>query len=88
MIYLYSHRKREMLRTQHSLNEVIFLKIEDVKEYLIKEREKAKTKLLDDKSNIELHSSVSIFHEIFEWIDKKEREERNEKFPTEVEIKG
>lgn len=67
---------------------VIFLKFEELKNYLETEIEKALSELKDDKNNIELHSRFRTFLEILAWIEGKEREEHNEKFPTEVEIKG
>ena len=62
-------------------------KIEQLKNYLETERDKALSELKDDKYNIELHSRFRTFLEIIEWIDIKEREERNEKYPTDVEIR-
>jgi hypothetical protein len=67
---------------------VIFLKFEELKNYLETEIDKALSELKDDKNNVELHSRFRTFLEILAWIEGKEREERNEKFPTDVEIKG
>ena len=64
----------------------ILLEIKDVKKYLKTERDKAKSELKDTKNNAQLHGRYLAFFELFEWIDKKEIEERNEKNPTEATI--
>jgi uncharacterized membrane-anchored protein len=66
--------------------------IEEIKKYL----ETKKNEADDEFRNAKKGSSEKTlnngrflaFYEILEWIEEKEREERNEKFPTEVEIKG
>lgn len=81
-----------MLRTQYSLDEVVLLKIEEIKKYL----ETKKIEANDEFQNTKKGSSEKTLnngrflaiYEILEWIEEKEREERNEKFPTEVEIRG
>ncbi len=80
-----------MLRDQCFLVDVIFLKIEEIKKYL----ETKKNEADDEFRNAKKGSSEKTLengrflalYEILEWIIKKEREERNEKYPTEVEIK-
>ena len=57
--------------------------IKEVKEYLESERDKALSELKDDQNNVELYSRFRTLLEILEWIDIKEREERNKKYPTE-----
>ena len=52
---------------------VIFLKFEELKNYLETEIEKALSELKDDKNNIELHSRFRTFLEILAWIEGKER---------------
>ncbi len=80
-----------MLRDQYFLNEVVFLIIEEIKKYL----ETKKNEANDEFRNAKKGSSEKTLnngrflalYEILEWIEEKEREESNKKFPIEVEIK-
>ncbi len=62
--------------------------IKEVKEYLETEIDKALSELKDDQNNVELHSRFLAFYEILDWIEEKEREERNKKFHVKGEKKG
>ena len=67
---------------------VIFLKFEELKNYLETEIDKALSELKDDKNNVELHSRFRTFLEILAWIEGKESEERNDKFHVKGEKTG
>ena len=66
------------------MNEVVFLKIEEIKKYL----ETKKNEANDEFQNAKNESSDKIlnnarflaFYEILEWIEEKEKEEHNNKF--------
>ncbi len=77
-----------MLRDQYFLNEVVFLIIEEIKKYL----ETKKNEANDEFRNAKKGSSEKTLnngrflalYEILEWIEEKEREERNKKFSLQV----
>ncbi len=67
------------------------MKIDEIKKYLEIKKNEADDEFRNAKngsSEKTLNNGRFLaFYEILEWIRKKEREERNEKFPTEVKIK-
>ena len=65
-----------------------FLEIEEVKEYLEAEIDKALSELKEDKNNVELYSRFRTLLEILEWIDINEREDHDKIFPTEGKQTG
>jgi len=73
-----------MMRDQYSLNEVVFLNIEEIKKYLETKRNEADDEFRNAKSGSSEktlnNGRFLAFYEILEWIEEKEREERNEKF--------